>query len=353
MAFNDHPEIKEITIVANKYNQKNIKKIVKNYHFQKVKSVILGGLTRQSSLEKGLGFLKDKAKNEDIILVHNGANPLPSFEEISECLKKAKKTGACIAGHYVFSTIKEINDKHIIKTYDRKKLFAAETPQVAKYELLKKALANAKKHNLETSDEAMLLEAINHKVAYTPADPHNFKITVQGDYLKLKVVLGETPEDFRVGIGQDNHFFDKAKKGLTLAGILLPDYPKLRANSDGDVILHAVFNALSQSIGGNSLGFYADPMNKKGVKDSKKYLKPILEKIKKEGFKINTIGIMLECKIPQIDTLAARLKKSLSEIFNIPIHRIGITATSGENMTIFGQGLGIQCFAIVSLKKEK
>ena len=60
---------------------------------------------------------------------------------------------------------------------------------------------------------------------------------------------------------------------------------------------------------------------------------------------------MLECKNPKIDPLVAKLKKSISAILSLSPARIGITATSGEELTLFGQGVGIQCFAIISLIK--
>ena len=153
-----------------------------------------------------------------------------------------------------------------------------------------------------------------------------------------------------MGIGQDSHEFG-SKKGLTLAGLYLEKEPKTEANSDGDVVLHAIFNAISQALGDHSLGFYADPLCEKGITDSKKYLEPLLKRIKKEKFTLNSLGLMFECKNPQIDPLAGKIKKSLSEILGLNATRIGITATSGENLTSFGAGLGIQCFAIVSLVK--
>ena len=93
-------------------------------------------------------------------------------------------------------------------------------------------------------------------------------------------------------------------------------------------------------------------MCEKGITDSKEYLKPLLKKIKKKKLKINSLGVMLECKKPKVDPLVPKLKKSLSEILDLKPARIGITATSGEHMTLFGAGLGVQCFAIVSLVKE-
>ncbi|MBI5753940.1 2-C-methyl-D-erythritol 2,4-cyclodiphosphate synthase [Candidatus Peregrinibacteria bacterium] len=350
MAFNDHPEIDALILVVNKANKSAIEKIIKAYTFKKIKKIIIGGLTRQKSFAKGFEALRKNLPSEDIVIAHNADNPCISSEEITKVIKGAKENGACILGHYPTSTIKEINGRHIIKTHDRNRLFAAETPQAAQFAIMKKALRNAALKKLEVTDEAMLLEAICQKVSYEEAHENNFKITTPGDLQKLRTIFGDLPEDFRVGLGQDSHEFDK-KMGLVFAGLTLPNLPKLKANSDGDVILHAIFNALSQAIGEMSLGFYADDMCEKGIKDSKKYLAIILKKVHQQKFKINTLGLMIECKTPKIDPLATKLKKSLSKILNLPIPRIGITATGGENLTAFGQGLGIQCFAIVSLIK--
>lgn len=360
MTFNDHPEIGVIILVANKSNKSILEKITKQYHFPKVKKIIIGGLTRQISFEKGFKNLPKNLKNNDIIVSHNAANPLVTPEEITNTINEAQENGACIVGHFLNSTLKEINSTHVIKTHDRDKFFAAETPQAAQYDLFKKALKNSQNKHLKVTDEAMLMEAINRKVVYLSASENNFKITTHADYTKFRTIIGETPEDFRVGLGQDSHMFEEissqtiprlSQNCLTLAGLKIPDHPKLKANSDGDVVLHAIFNALSQAIGDMSLGFYADETCEKGIKDSKKYLQIILKKIHRQKFKINNLGLMLECKTPKIDPLANRLKKSLSEILTLPTARIGITATTGENLTAFGAGLGIQCFAIVSLIK--
>jgi 2-C-methyl-D-erythritol 4-phosphate cytidylyltransferase/2-C-methyl-D-erythritol 2,4-cyclodiphosphate synthase len=351
VAFNDHPEIEGIVLVVNKANKFELERLVKKYHLPKVRKIIIGGLTRQQSFAKGFEVLPKNIGKNDVIIAHNGDNPCITQEEIENVIKESKENGACIAGHYVTSTIKEVNDKHILKTHDRDKLFAAETPQAATYSLFVKALANAKKKKLEVTDEAMLLEEIGQKVAYIEASENNFKITTNHDLQKVRAVFGDLPEDFRVGLGQDSHTFDSEKMGLTLAGIFISDQPKLKANSDGDVILHAIFNALSQAIGDMSLGFYADDICEKGVTDSKKYIEIILKKVEQQKFKINSLGLMIECKKPKIDPLTSKLKKSLCNILNLPPSRIGITATTGENLTMFGAGLGIQCFAIVSLVK--
>lgn len=352
MAFNDHPKIHSITIVANKNNKKQVEAVVKNHRFPKVRKVILGGSTRQDSVIKGIKSLEKEARTDDVILVHNAANPLPATEEISSTISHTIKIGACIVGRFLTSTVKEVGDRHIVKTHDRKKLFAAETPQAGLFRIFQKAITTVQKNKLKITDEAMMFEAIGQKVAYVEAHEHNFKITHEADYLKLKAILGDNPSDFRVGIGQDSHMFEEKKKGLVLGGLKLKGELKLKANSDGDVILHAIFNALSQAIGDMSLGFYADEKFRQGITDSKKYLTPLLKKIQKQGLHINSLGIMIEAAHPKIDPISPKIKESLEGILHLPAHRIGITATSGEKLSAFGEGLGIQCFAIVSLRKD-
>ncbi len=355
ISLHDHEEIDSIIITANSKNKKEIEKLIKIYHFPKVKKIILGGVTRQKSLEKGIEALEKTQKNinkNEIILIQNGANPLPSYTEITQSIKKTKQTGACIVGQFVSATVKEIKGRHVLKTHDRKKIFTAETPQSAKYFIMKKAIKNAQKKKLKVTDEAMLFEEIKQKVAYTESSENNFKITNYSDYLKLKTILGDSFDKFIVGIGQDSHVFEKTKKGLALGGVKFKNELKLKANSDGDVILHAIFNALSQAIGQKSLGFYADKKCKLGIKNSKKYLEEVLKKIKKKNLEINNLGIMIECKTPKIDPISEEIKKSMSKILDIPKIKIGITATTGENVTEFGKGKGVQCFAIVSLKNN-
>ena len=123
---------------------------------------------------------------------------------------------------------------------------------------------------------------------------------------------------------------------------------------DGDVVLHAVFNALSQAVGGRSIGYYADPLYfEKGISDSKEYTKVIMKLIKEKGYKINNIGIMIEAKKPILEPHSDAIKKSLAGIFDVHENQIGLTFTTGESLTAFGKGEGMQAFAIVSLVKNE
>jgi 2-C-methyl-D-erythritol 2,4-cyclodiphosphate synthase len=155
----------------------------------------------------------------------------------------------------------------------------------------------------------------------------------------------------RVGYGTDSHRFqDDGDKPLVLGGVKVSEREGLEANSDGDVILHALFNALSQACGGESLGYYADPLFKRGITDSREYLKSALKMISEQKYKVNNIGIMVEAKRPYLSLeIIRRMKKSIARLVGITERDIGITITSGEGLTAFGRGEGVLAQAVVSL----
>lgn len=157
--------------------------------------------------------------------------------------------------------------------------------------------------------------------------------------------------EIRTSIGQDSHAFDsyESNKPLILGNVLFEGCPPLRANSDGDVILHAITNAISGITGVNILGPIADEMCKSGIMDSKEYLYEALKYM--QGYKITNLSISIECLKPKIMPILTQLKNSIASILALDVNCIGITATTGEGLTPFGQGLGIQVFCIMTVSK--
>lgn len=311
---------------------------------------VKGGKTRQESSFSGLQFIGQnfKIKPTDIVIFHNAANPLVTEKEIMASIKSAQKYGAAIVAQPVSDTVKEIKNGKISRTLARGNLYLAQTPQTFQWQIVEQAHKNAVKNKIFATDEAMLVEEIGYPVKIIPASPYNRKITFQADLDWAKHILGS--QNVKVGIGQDSHEFDKTKKGLTLAGITFKEHWAFQANSDGDVILHSLCNALLSGIGQRSFSFIANPMNEKGIKDSKKYLAKVLIEIEKQQFEINNVAISLEGSYPKFEPIIPKLKKSLAKLLNINETEIGITATSGEKLTSFGKGQGIQSVAVVSLK---
>lgn len=154
----------------------------------------------------------------------------------------------------------------------------------------------------------------------------------------------------KVGIGQDSHRFDfenKCNKKLILAGVVFEDETPMLANSDGDVVLHAITNAISGITTKNILGDVTGKLLKDGVTDSKVYLREALKYLKG---KIIHVSISIECKKPRISPKISEMRKCLSDLLNIGEESIGITATSGEDLTEFGKGKGINVFACVTVE---
>lgn len=159
---------------------------------------------------------------------------------------------------------------------------------------------------------------------------------------------------FRVGFGQDSHKFTKDKnKKLILGGVAIEGEFGLVANSDGDLIVHAICAAIEQALGRVNFSSCADQMCKKGVIDSFEYLKVAKEHLIEDSYMINNLGISVEAKRPKIIPIEDEIKTNLSGALGIEKNKIGINATTGEGLTAFGRGEGIQVFVIVSLIKNE
>lgn len=153
--------------------------------------------------------------------------------------------------------------------------------------------------------------------------------------------------------GIDSHrVVETTEKPLILGGTTYEDVNFcLSANSDGDVILHALTNAVSNATCVNILGKPADDMCKSGITDSAEYLKKAMEYMTNTQ-KMVRISIAIECAKPKITPKIPEMRKKISEITGVNPRFIGIHATSGEKLTSFGRGEGIYVSAMISWSEE-
>lgn len=160
--------------------------------------------------------------------------------------------------------------------------------------------------------------------------------------------MSQTPL-FRTGIGQDSHRFlnADASKPLIIAGFTFEDYPGFNANSDGDVAYHAICNAISSLTHELMLGGKADDLClKDGITDSAVYLKESLKSLGNQ--KITHVALTLEGKRPKFKEALFQMRKNIADILGLDPSQVGLTATTGEGLTDFGLGDGVQCFAVVT-----
>ena len=153
-------------------------------------------------------------------------------------------------------------------------------------------------------------------------------------------------------IGQDSNRFTDTEKPLILGGILYHPHRGLAANSDGDVVLHALTNAISGLTAVNILGAKADALCKSGVTDSAGYLQEALKYLAQKKMKLLHVSLSIECKIPKISPKIEEMRKKIGELCDILPEQVGITATSGEGLTDFGRGEGIAVICVVTAAAE-
>ena len=156
----------------------------------------------------------------------------------------------------------------------------------------------------------------------------------------------------RNGLGQDSHPFEAKASGkpLKLAGVLLEGEPGLEGNSDADVVLHALTNAVSGVTGHNVMGPISDSMCQAGISDSREYLKTALKSL--GGLRLSHVSVALECAKPKLLNQIPLMRESLAALLGLKLADIGVTATSGEGLTAFGRGEAIQAFVIVTAMED-
>ncbi len=152
----------------------------------------------------------------------------------------------------------------------------------------------------------------------------------------------------KTGLGLDSHRFVESvsTKSLILGGLHFEDAPPLEGNSDADVILHAVTDAISGITGVTIIGSVADEMCRRGIKDSREYLERALKSLGE--WRLTHVSIVLECERPPIAPKVPKLRESISKLLGLEVSDVCITATSGERLTDVGRGFGIHASAIAT-----
>ena len=159
---------------------------------------------------------------------------------------------------------------------------------------------------------------------------------------------------YLTSIGQDSHrflegTFDPSVTSIKLGGHDVPFDRQFDANSDGDVILHAITNAVSGYTGVNILGGAADKIClEQGIKDSRVYLEEALKYMGDAS--IAHVSLTVECLRPKLKEHIPSIKASIAQLLSIDQSHVGLTATTGEGLTGFGRGEGIQVFVIMTFK---
>jgi 2-C-methyl-D-erythritol 4-phosphate cytidylyltransferase len=147
---------------------------------------VAGGATRQQSVRRGLDAVPD---GYEIVAVHDAVRPFFAVETFHKLLDLAAESGAAFPGLPVIDTIHVVEGDRITATPDRRLLFAAQTPQCFRLEVLRDVLARAEGNQDDATDEAGLAAKYGHVVRLLAGDPMNFKITQPEDLIVAERVF--------------------------------------------------------------------------------------------------------------------------------------------------------------------
>ncbi len=186
-AMEENKKISEIILVVPIADIEFCEKLMKKYNLKKIIAVVTGGETRFASVYNGLQAVP---KNSDLVVVHDGARPLLSQTTLEDTIQAGKIYGAAIAAIPVKDTIKQIDDDSFIDfTYDRDVLWAAQTPQVFRRDIIMDCYQKAFESNLQGTDDASIIERFGYKVRLVMGDYENIKITTPGDFEYAQFLL--------------------------------------------------------------------------------------------------------------------------------------------------------------------
>ena len=158
---------------------------------------------------------------------------------------------------------------------------------------------------------------------------------------------------FKVGIGEDSHPFDETDIGkpCILGGVQIATGAPLQGNSDADVVLHALCNAISGVSGKPIIGEYTDTLcREKGIVDSRFYVEETLHTL--QDYRLVHVSVSIECQVPKLAPHMENMRVSIADLVGLRADDVGITATTGEGLTAFGQGKGVHATVIVTAEKN-
>ncbi len=371
-AFSLCPSISAIVIVFNEEHFDQACKEVKQYQkdFSLPLYCVKGGKRRQDSVYNAL---KSLPNNCDMVAIHDTARPFIKTALISKLINtlKISNSSAVIPSLPLSDTVKEISefqnhtDNHaisdisfykVLSSPKRENLRTVQTPQIFYTKSLLKAHENLIKNNIDVTDDAMALELINEDVFCVEGDASNKKIT----YVEDLALLEEKKEyEYISTQGYDVHAYvdssDKKARAFKLATVPIPTKISIKAHSDGDVLLHALMDALLALICAGDIGMhFPDKDNTYENISSAILLDKVMQLLieSKQHIILTHIDVTLIAQEPKISPYIVQIRKALAHLLALPLEKVSIKSTTEEKLGFTGDVKGIKASVIVSAKKE-
>jgi len=312
-------------------------------------TTVTGGAERRDSVVAGLEGLAGRAGEDDWVLVHDAARPcLPAADlaALLEALARAP-AGALLAVPVVDTLKRDDGAGAVEATVPRTGLWRAQTPQAFRLGRLREALA---RHPTAT-DEASAVEALGDRPRLVAGSPDNLKVTAPADLVQAERLLGgrTAMTEQRIGFGTDVHAFGPGDH-VWLGGERIPHGQGLVAHSDGDVLLHALCDALLGGIGQGDIGQHfpdSDP-RWRGVA-SIELLRDVLALVRERGWAPVNVDLTLVGEAPRLAPYRESIRQRLAAELALPPECVNLKATTTEKLGFAGRREGLAAQAVALL----
>jgi 2-C-methyl-D-erythritol 2,4-cyclodiphosphate synthase len=272
---------------------------------------------------------------------------------LADALEKNPHAAGNMAGAVLAAPIVDTVKRELasgIETVDRAGLWRALTPQVFAYAQLRQALKDAARAGVQVTDEAQAMERIGVRALLVPGSPFNIKVTRAEDLQVAAGILkmGESSQ-MRIGQGVDVHAFG-AGDHVVLGGVRIAHAQGIVAHSDGDVVIHALCDALLGAMGDGDIGQHfpdSDPRYRGA--DSRVFLRVVAERMKAAGLQLINADITVLAEAPRIGAHRSAMAANLAADLNVAAALVNIKATTTEGLGFIGREEGIAAMASVLL----
>jgi len=313
----------------------------------------IGGASRQESVMSGLARLQTLADPDDWVLVHDAARPCLDPVDVRALIDALDQGGdGAVLAAPIVDTVKRERDGVVGETVDRQGLWRALTPQVFGFAALTAALADAARLGVTVTDEAQGMERRGVRARLVQGSAFNIKVTRAADLAAAERILRSAESmQMKMGQGFDVHAFGDGDH-VMLGGVRIPYARGVVAHSDGDVVIHALCDAVLGGLGAGDIGRHfpdSDPRYRGA--DSRVFLHTVAEMMRAAGLKLVNADITVLAEAPRIAAHRAAIESNLAADLGVPSDCINVKATTTERMGFIGRGEGLAALAVALLDR--
>ena len=314
-----------------------------------------GGESRQDSVRAALEAVTSVDMMSDrLCLVHDAARPFVSRALVDRAISAGASHGAAVPGTAVTDTIRRIgHNDDVYETLDRAQLRAIQTPQAFRLgPLLAAHRAAADAETSSLTDDGSVMEWFGVPVHVFEGDPLNIKLTDPADFRDAERRLSGSRATMttRIGTGFDVHAFAEGDH-IWLGGVSIPHARGILAHSDGDVVLHALTDAILGAIADGDIGSHFPPSDPawRGA-SSERFLAFAVERVRARGGRVDHLDATVMCETPRVGPHRDAMRQRIAAIAGVAEGSVSIKATTTERLGFTGRSEGIAAQAAATVR---